>query len=366
MRLQTGFIFFRGTPKVSISLLVTPALRVSTIGVKTLFTLVLAVWLGAADLGRYGLITATISLTVYAYGLDFYTFTVRELSTDEAHKIRQRLRDLFVLFAACYLVGAVILAYTLPRFGFDPALAALTIFLASTQHAGLELYRILVRIERTTEATVCLLLRDAAWMPACLLAGLLLRHLSLSVILCLLAGRLGRERALCDSCHRPHLRCWRSRSGRQGVAGGGSAHRVANDSGDPLTPCAFHRRSDDSCGSGPAASAWHLCLFYFALFVRPRAVRNGNPTIFLAAPPRRCEARRPCRPARRGAKTCACLSRRWARRSNGNRGSWNSPGEIPAQPRLRCEPLCSLLRCSCLFTSHCRQHTALQALCQPS
>lgn len=187
MRLQSALVFFRDTSRVS--LFATPALRLSTIGIKTLFTLALAVWLGAADLGRYGLITATISLAVYAYGLDFYTFTVRELSTDEAHKIRQRLRDLSALFAACYLVGAVILAFTLPRFGFGAGLTILTVLLAITQHAGLELYRILVRTERTTEATTCLLLRDAAWMPVCLLAGLFLRHLSLSVVLvCWLVG----------------------------------------------------------------------------------------------------------------------------------------------------------------------------------
>ena len=141
-------------------------------GIRMVLVLAMAVWLGPAELGVYGLIVATVTLAMFLYGHDFYTFTLREISVKDLGRLRYQLRDQFVLFGAIYVVGGIVLAAVLPRFGLDPGLAVLTAIIAALQHAGHEVYRILVRIEHAVAASLCLFIRDAAWVPAILLLWL--------------------------------------------------------------------------------------------------------------------------------------------------------------------------------------------------
>jgi O-antigen/teichoic acid export membrane protein len=165
------------------------ALRAATIGIKAVLIIALAVWLDPADLGAYGLIAATITLTTYLYGLDFYTFTLREISAGNLGAVRYQIRDQFLLFGAIYGLGTMVLLLLLPRLSLDPALAAMATAIAVLQHASLEFYRVLVRIERTLEASICFLIRDAAWVPACLALWLARGDISLlEVLMFWLAG----------------------------------------------------------------------------------------------------------------------------------------------------------------------------------
>lgn len=172
-----------------LSLTANSSLRAATIGIKAVLVIALAVWLGPGQLGIYGLIAATITLTTYLYGLDFYTFTLREISTDNLDQVADRVRDQFLLFACIYGVGTVILAAILKGFGLDGTLIVLTAAIAVLQHATLELYRILIRIECTIAASIGLFLRDAAWVPGCLLIWVFRGEISLQeVLLSWLAG----------------------------------------------------------------------------------------------------------------------------------------------------------------------------------
>lgn len=165
------------------------ALRAVTIAIKAVLIIALAVWLEPAELGIYGLIAATITLTTYIYGLDFYTFTLRELSVGNLGAVRYQVRDQFVLFGAIYGLGALVLAVLLPDLGLDPALTAVAAAIAALQHAALEFYRVLVRVERAMEASLCFLIRDAAWVPVCLAVWLARGDIALiEVLLSWLAG----------------------------------------------------------------------------------------------------------------------------------------------------------------------------------
>lgn len=135
--------------------------------------LALAVWLGPAELGIYGLISAIVTFATYIYGHDFNSFTLREVSIKHMDRVRYHVRDQFVLFGVIYVLGGIFLAVVLPCFGLDPVLAIFTAVIAALQHAGIEIYRLLVRFERTVAASLCLLIRDAAWIPAVLLFWLL-------------------------------------------------------------------------------------------------------------------------------------------------------------------------------------------------
>jgi O-antigen/teichoic acid export membrane protein len=166
-------------------------LRAATIGVRSALVIGLAVWLQPAEFGLYGVIGATITLTTYLYGLDFYTFTWRELSNADLSKALRQLRDQFAMLCVVYLVGSLALVSILPEFGLSRTLAALTAAVAVFQHASLEFYRVFLRLEKTILASLCLLIRDAAWVPLCLVFWLFRGALDLSDILLLwLVGSL--------------------------------------------------------------------------------------------------------------------------------------------------------------------------------
>ena len=141
-------------------------LRLASVSLRALLTLAMAVWLQPAELGIYAIIAATLTLTTYIYGLDFQSFTMRELSTKDLAGAKVRLRDQFLLLLVIYALGSAILVAVLRQFGLPQHLVALILPMAVLQHASLELYRIFARLGRPIPGTIVLLLRDAAWAPA--------------------------------------------------------------------------------------------------------------------------------------------------------------------------------------------------------
>jgi O-antigen/teichoic acid export membrane protein len=158
-------------------------LRLVSVGLRALLTLAMAVWLQPAELVAYALIGATLTLTTYFYGLDFQTFSMRELSSRDLAGARLRVRDQFAMLLVIYALGSAVLTVVLTRLGLDSRLLALIVPMAVLQHAGLEIYRILNRLGRPVAGTVVLLIRDAAWAPACIAVKLATGELSLARIL---------------------------------------------------------------------------------------------------------------------------------------------------------------------------------------
>lgn len=143
----------------------------------------MAVWLRPSELGLYAIIAATLTLTTYFYGLDFQTFSMRELSTADLPGARFRVRDQFTMLLVIYAIGSVVTAFLLRQFGLAPGLIALVVPMAVIQHATLEFYRILTRLGRAVAGTVVLLIRDGAWVPICLLTKLVTGQLTLADVL---------------------------------------------------------------------------------------------------------------------------------------------------------------------------------------
>jgi O-antigen/teichoic acid export membrane protein len=143
----------------------------------------MAVWLEPSELGLYALVAATLTLTTYFYGLDFQTFSMRELSTSDLAGARFRVRDQFAMLLVIYATGSAITALLLRQFGLASELIALVVPMAVVQHATLEFYRILTRLGRTVAGTVVLLIRDGAWVPVCLVTKLVTGELSLGGVL---------------------------------------------------------------------------------------------------------------------------------------------------------------------------------------
>jgi len=159
------------------------ALRLFSVGLRALMTLAMAVWLQPSELGVYAIVAATLTLTTYLYGLDFQSFSMRELSSTDLAGARRRVRDQFALLVVIYALGSGVLALVLTQFGVEPKLIALVVPMAVLQHATLEFYRIFTRLGRPIAGTIVLLIRDAAWVPLCMLAKLVTGQLTLTTLL---------------------------------------------------------------------------------------------------------------------------------------------------------------------------------------
>ena len=146
-------------------------------------TLAMAVWLQPSELGVYAVVAATLTLTTYLYGLDFQSFSMRELSSADLAGARRRVRDQFALLVVIYALGSAVLALVLTQFGVERKLIALVVPMAVLQHATLEFYRIFTRLGRPIMGTIVLLIRDAAWVPLCMLAKLVTGQLTLTTLL---------------------------------------------------------------------------------------------------------------------------------------------------------------------------------------
>lgn len=66
--------------------LINIALRGMTLGSKFLLIFFLARFLEPAELGLYGLLVATIGYALYLLGLDFYTYSTREILKRERNE----------------------------------------------------------------------------------------------------------------------------------------------------------------------------------------------------------------------------------------------------------------------------------------
>jgi O-antigen/teichoic acid export membrane protein len=178
-------------PRPAVLLTTNSFVRLTSVGLRSLLTISMAVWLQPSELGLYAIVAATLTLTTYFYGLDFQTFSMRELSSADLAGARFRVRDQFTMLLLVYATGGAITAVFLRQFGLAPKLITVVVPMAILQHATLEFYRILTRLGRTIAGTVVLLIRDAAWVPICLLMKFVTGELTLAgVLLFWLAGSL--------------------------------------------------------------------------------------------------------------------------------------------------------------------------------
>lgn len=126
----------------------------------------LARLLPPSDLGSYGLVVATIAYAVMILGLDFYTFSARELLGHDRLEWFHMLRDQAVLHSLVYVVllplGLLIfVAGVLPW-----SVAGWFYVLLVTEHVGKELNRLLIVAGRPVMATTAQFVQRGAWALA--------------------------------------------------------------------------------------------------------------------------------------------------------------------------------------------------------
>jgi len=130
---------------------------------KFLLIFLLARILTPSELGVYGLLAVTIGYSLYFLGLDFYTFSGREMLHSEKALWPSMLRDQAVLFACSYAVvfPSLALIFINGVISFEYALVFYLLLLA--EHLSQELNRLLVIIGRPLAAGICIFIRSGSW-----------------------------------------------------------------------------------------------------------------------------------------------------------------------------------------------------------
>jgi O-antigen/teichoic acid export membrane protein len=123
----------------------------------------LARFLVPADVGRFGLLAATIGYALYVLGLEFYVFTVRELIAAPPGERLGIIRDQAAFHGLCYLVGLPLFLVLFAAGWLPWEYAGWFLALLVLEHVAQELNRILIALSEQLLASTILFVRSGAW-----------------------------------------------------------------------------------------------------------------------------------------------------------------------------------------------------------
>jgi len=124
--------------------------------------------LPTSELGIYGLFTASVNYTLYLVGLDYYTYTTRELVSQPTNTWAPLLRDQLLFYVLTYTLSFPILLLVFSS-GLLPWNLAIWFFaMVAIEHFSQEIYRIMVIIQKPVLANILSFLRLGAWVYAVL------------------------------------------------------------------------------------------------------------------------------------------------------------------------------------------------------
>lgn len=141
-------------------------LRALTLASRFLLSLLLARMLSPAEMGEYGLLAATLAFALLAVGLEFYSYTLRELVPATPERRARIIADQMVLGAAALVAVAIGAAAAIAAGSFPTRLAPWFIVILVTEHISLEATRILIITGRPVRAYIGVFLRGGIWVYA--------------------------------------------------------------------------------------------------------------------------------------------------------------------------------------------------------
>lgn len=141
-------------------------LRGLTLASRFLLSLLLARMLSPAEMGQYGLLTAALAFALLAIGLEFYSYTLREMVPATPARRTRIIADQITLGTiALLIVGVLFLAAILADL-FPSRLAPWFLLILITEHISLEATRILIITWRPVRAYIGVFLRGGIWVYA--------------------------------------------------------------------------------------------------------------------------------------------------------------------------------------------------------
>ncbi|EKT4523073.1 hypothetical protein QEM13_002322 [Pseudomonas putida] len=143
--------------------LINVGLRGATLVSKFLLVLFLAKFLAPAELGLYGLIVASVSYALYLVGLDFYTYTTREIIKRNPGDWGDIIKSQVALSFCLYVVFVPIISIAFGKGILPISLIYWFFSLLVLEHLAQELNRILVALSAQLVASLVLFLRSGLW-----------------------------------------------------------------------------------------------------------------------------------------------------------------------------------------------------------
>jgi O-antigen/teichoic acid export membrane protein len=155
-------------------------LRTGTLCTRFLFVFFVARYLEPEMVGKYGIFTATVGFLILAVGLDYYTFTSRELLSLQASQRGRLLKGHVALTGLLYLAVLPIAVILLSISGWPGDLLFWLIPIVILEHFNQEVFRLLIVLNNQIYASIALFLRQGSW--AIVVVGILIawegsRHL---------------------------------------------------------------------------------------------------------------------------------------------------------------------------------------------
>lgn len=138
-------------------------IRVTTLACRFLFVFFLAKFMSPAEVGVYGLMTATIAYALYFVGLDFYTFTTRELSKHDRSVWGSLLKNQIAVSCGLYCIVLPVLVFVFTNKLLPWHMAKWFFLLLVLEHICQELTRLFVAASEQIVSSVILFLRQGIW-----------------------------------------------------------------------------------------------------------------------------------------------------------------------------------------------------------
>lgn len=139
------------------------AIQGATLVSRFLLIFFLARYLAPAQLGLYGLLTATVGYALYVLGFDFYTFATRELLKRQRAEWGGLLKNQGALALVFYAIVLPLLCIGFASGLLPWSIAGWFFVLLVLEHLNQELGRLLVAISEPLLASVVLFVRQGTW-----------------------------------------------------------------------------------------------------------------------------------------------------------------------------------------------------------
>lgn len=180
MLLQSANLFLRGINLIS----------------KFLLIIFVAKELTPGELGEYGLLVATVSYYLYLVGLDYYTYSTREVIRTDKSQYGRLLKSQGFLIGILYVF---VLPSTLLIFYFKLLpweMLVWFLILLIFEHVNQEVMRLLIALSKPFVATLTLFFRSGLW-AVILVALTFYSFITLSLEMILVAWVVGEVMAFC-------------------------------------------------------------------------------------------------------------------------------------------------------------------------
>lgn len=147
----------------SVDRLLNVGLRGATLAARFLFIFFLAKYLEPASVGLYGLFTAAIGLSLYFVGLDFYTYTTREIIKTPNEERGRLLKGHVALSVIMYMVSLPFILVFIANSDWPLAIVIWFIPILILEHINQELSRLLIAMSSQHMASILLFIRQGSW-----------------------------------------------------------------------------------------------------------------------------------------------------------------------------------------------------------